>query len=304
MIDFGYITDSYSSINESYQGIKIFDGTYELEFRVYANLTVSLISGENEESARITPPNIDETFRFRIAVIGKDVKIYVNNDNTPVIDVEDFLLVETKGKSILIGKIDINSPKCYGLWDYLYYYINGVMEPVLVVERDFIRDQVIPFGEEVRFLESVTETPIGETYTVDRLIAGVQPRDASLFSITDDPTTLITRTYIRETGITPRWSFDARYSSNCGSLINSLVDDDILLSIADISDDLLTYTPFNFKTFMENTPAVAMNRTANVYYRRKTQAYDSILKDTEAPEGNIIINEDTEIGRASCRERV
>lgn len=296
MIDFGYMTDSYSSINESYQGIKIFDGTYELEFRVYANLTVKLISGENEETENITIPASGQRFRFRIAVIGKDVKVYVNNDNSPVIDVEDFLLVETKGKSILIGKIDINSPKCYGIWDYLYYYINGTMTPVLVVERDFIRDQVIPFGEEIRFLESVTEVPIGQTTAVNRLIAGVQPREASLFSITDDPTTLITRTYVRESGLTPQWSFDARYSSNCGSLINSLVDDNILISIADIDDDLLTYTPFNFKEFMENTPAVAMTRTANVYYRRKTQAYDSILKDTEAPEGSIIINEDTAAG--------
>lgn len=296
MIDFEYDTLSYSDIDNSYQGVKVFDGAYELEFRIYANNTVEIVSGTNTETANITSGSSSN--KFRIAVQGQDVTIYINDSNTAIIDKTDFLSLTTTGKSIIFGKTDITSPRCYGSWKYLYYYINGTTLPILAVERDFIRDQVIAFGTEVRYLKTLTEIPINSsTHTSEsRLIAGVQPRDPSGFVIQDDPSALIPRTYVRSPGDLAIWQFDAKYASDNAAIIDAIVDNNVLISIAEVTDDALNYDPLYIDTFMINNPAVAMTRNGNVYYRRRTQAYDTILKDTHAPLGSIIISENTTAG--------
>jgi len=295
MIDFQAEVESFSDANNSYQGLQIYDGTYELEFRIYANNSIEIISGVSTKTY-ILPIGIGMR-RYRINVKGTAIQVYVDNSNEAAIDEVDFLVTTTQGKSILFGKTDVTAKQCNVRWKNLYYYINGILTPLLVVERDFLRDQVLPFGKEIRYLLPVTEIPINKSSgAVPRLIAGVEPRDPATFTIQDDPTTLIPRTYVRESGDLPVWSLDARYDSTCSAIVDAIIWNNLVISISEVSSNLLTNIPFNRKTFMVNIPIVAMIKNGDVFYRRRTQSYDTIIKDTAPPLGSIIINEDTSAG--------
>jgi len=295
MIDFQAEIESFSDANNSYQGLQIYDGTYELEFRIYANNSIEIISGTSTTTYIL--PVATGMRRYRINVVGAAIQVYVDNSNDAAIDEAAFLATTTQGKAILFGKTDVLAKQCNMRWKNLYYSVSGILTPLLVVERDFLRDQVLPFGKEVRYLLPITEIPINSTGTaVPRLIAGVEPRNPSTFTIQDDPTTLIPRTYVRESGDLPVWSLDARYDSTCSAIADAMVWNNLIISSSEVSDNLLTNTPFNRKAFMVNSPVVAMTKNGDIFYRRRTQSYDTILKDTAAPLGSIVINEDTAAG--------
>lgn len=269
---------------ECYQGVTAYDGTYMVEFRLHSDRIV-VASGQASDAVALSI-DVTQWHTYRIAVVGDSVTIYVDGDNTPVLRSEDLLEFETTGRAILFGKVEGTSGACNAQWRRLWHYLSGALAPKEVVERDWTRAQVIPFGNEVRYLVGTT----------NYLVVGVQPRLPSELTTYDDPTMLVPRTYRRETGLDNVWQVDAIYESDVASLLSATLHDDHVWSTAEVSSDLLTNEQVDLPEFITEDPPTAMLDNANVYERRLTQPYDTIIKDTRGPDGAVIINEDTAAG--------
>ena len=266
------------------QGAIAYDGTYMVEFKL-TSTAITIVSGEATESV---PLSIDtrEWHTYRLAVHGRNVEVYLDGDDVPILQAIDFLEFETTGRAIMFGKNHDSSGSCKANWRRLWYYLGGAVSPQTTVERDWTRAQVIPFGSQVRFLEIL---PSG-------LVVGVQPRNPADFSIHDDLSTLVARTYLRPAGKSDIWSYDTIYGTRGSSLVAATVYDAHLWTSVEVSDTLLTNTPLSRPAFVKESPATPMLKNGNIYERRLSQSFDTIIKDTMAPDAGVIINENTAAG--------
>jgi hypothetical protein len=288
-LEFSFKFESVPATETAYQAVQILDGTRAMELRLYKS-KMELVSGD--ESVSLVSASLFQTSAwttYRITCVGDRVRVYGNGLNTPLIDTEELFTSTLEGseKSLLFGKISDVAEESRGSWRFLRYYLVAALPPKNEIDRDFVRDQVIPFGDEIRYLVSCE----------DGLLAGVQPRDPSEFDVTDDPSLIYPKTYLRSVEAIPSWTEDSTYDLIGSALTGgAVVYEDLVYSTCEVSDDPLSATPINMRDFYTEDPHVAMTRNGIVYIRRHTQAYDEIYKDTHAPDGAIIINENAADG--------
>jgi hypothetical protein len=275
---------SFGANADAFQGIDIYDGTYHLELRI-RNGNILFLSGDSSFE-KIFTFDATEWHTYRLLVHNNSIALHVDGDDTSLVDLEDFMTFDTHGRSLLFGKTAHETADCLAHWTYLEYLITGAVAPHLITEHDFTREQVLPFGKEVRHLE------IGR----EGLVAGVQPREPSDFEQYDDPSTIVPRTYLRIAGPVSTWTHDTTYHEDDASLIAATVWNDKVLSLCEYSADPMTNDPMNLKEYALEDPHLPMTKNGRAYERRTAFDFDTILKDTKAPSGSLLINEEGTAG--------
>lgn len=262
----------------SYNAIEWCDGKYILEARIYPN-KISIISGNNIASYNI---NNSIWHTYRITVKNKNIKLYIDNSNNVAINETDFLEKEKENKYIMFGKTDNRADKCNGLWKYIYFYLDGCLPPVEILESSFARDVTIPFGKEIRKL----------LISPEGLVALVQPISSTDVLFTDDPYILRPQTYIRKPGNIPEWKQDTTYSANITSIIDAKTWKDKIYSLVEYSTN--SANQINKFNMFRNINTYNITTSGMLYCRRLSSAItDSIVIDRTAPNGSLIISEGT-----------
>ena len=226
--------------------------------------------------------------KYRITVKDKNIKLYINDNNSEIINLTNWLISTTTQKAFIFGKLEYEQQQSKIYWSDMKFYSKDILEPMLI--------QPISWKLVNRFINGSTVHSLN--ILNNNIIAIINP-SVSIIE-TDDISDYVIKTYILDEN--NKWIYDSSYDIMYKNIVTNCVWNNYLYSSAYINeyftgttlqhDDIVYLVRRN----LDNINSTDVIRKGNIITRRLTNAWDSIIKDTNAPETNVIINEDQAAG--------
>jgi hypothetical protein len=229
-------------------------------------------------NSSISSFNVYDMNKYRICVHDTNVKLYINDSNDEIVNLDSWLTKQSFNKSLIFGKIEQNERYSDFYWKTLKIYCNGAISP--------LSEQQIYWNLLNRFNNGAVIHSLNNIN--NKLIAIVNPNSSILE--TDDASEYVPRTYIMEDNIT--WEEDTEYNIIYKNVIYSSEFNNSLISTVHNNDEnTTTLDILDIISNMIRNDIDYIPLNGNVLTKKLTHAWDSVIKDTSPPETNIVIKE-------------
>jgi len=231
--------------------------------------------------------NTQNTNKYRLTGKGQDVRLYLNDSQQPIFFGRTWLTIPSINKMLMFGKISQSARLSKYAWKNFKIYTLGDIDPRTTETTGWELMHRFSSGKAVNSL----------TVVRDKLIAVVNPLES--IKSTDASEDLLPRSFIMENSDAVVWEtqVDALLpSTTTATTAAAEWQDNLYVGAEDtnvVGYEIITDVDTkNFLQQMENKDvSIDVTNFGNIYCRRYTNAFDSIVKDTKAPETSVVIKE-------------
>ena len=235
------------------------------------------------QSSVIASFDVFEMNKYRITSQNNDINVYVNDINQNIFNFTNLLSIETSNKSIIFGKIDQAEIDSKVLWNNIKIYTGGALSPYEEQSVEWKLLNKFSIGDSIQSMQIVR----------NNLIAIVNPSDSILET---DDSNIYPITYIMKNSFI--WeNLDSEYIAVSNVLYSSVWNNSLYSSGGLFVDNSNSTSSIDdIYSLMIRKDDETIPNSGNLYARKLTHSWDSIIKDSNPPETNLIIKDNEDSG--------